>query len=308
MLNMHTVMNRMLVILLLFCTGFAARKARYLDEVSNQKLSRIIINVANSGLVLGSVMNQESAYTKAQALSTLGISFAVLFLLVLLGCLTAILLRVKGKDRGTYQFMTAFGNVGFMGMPVISSIFGPQAVFLAALFSIPTNLYMYTVGLFMISGDRKKVRFSTKALLNQPVFSSLAALVIFLLDIPFPEPVAEAASTLGGFVLPASMLVLGSSLGGISFREVFGGARLYGQIACKLLAAPVLTWAFLRLFVRDPVVLGVLTVIAAMPVASATTMLSIEYGGNEKLATRSVVLSTFLSVATIPLVVYLLLL
>lgn len=66
MLNMHTLISRMLVILLLLCTGFAARKAKYLDEVSNQKLSRIIISVQQRH---GSGLCHESGidFVKAQA-------------------------------------------------------------------------------------------------------------------------------------------------------------------------------------------------------------------------------------------------
>jgi predicted permease len=82
----------------------------------------------------------------------------------------------------------------------------------------------------------------------------------------------------------------------------------WALLALKLLVVPVLTWCLLRPFIADPVILGVFVVISAMPIAAASTMLSIEYGGDEKLATRCVFLSTLLSVATLPLMVWLLLL
>jgi predicted permease len=307
MLDMRVVINRMLAILILLCIGYLARKLKYTDAVSNQKLSHIIVNIAQCGLILGSVMNVEPSYSKAQALSALGISFIMMAVFTGLGYLTPILLRDKGETRGTYVFMTAFSNVGIMGMPLVASIFGPETCFLATLFSIPFNLFMYTVGLAMISGTRQNVRFSPRWFFSPPLLASLAAFFIFFLDIPFPTPVADAAYTLGEFVLPGSMLVLGSSLAGIPTREVFSGVRFYVHLLLKLIAYPLLVGVLLRLFIQDPIILGVLTVIAAMPIASSATMLSIEYGGNEKLATRGVVLSTFLSVVTVPLIVYLLL-
>ncbi len=309
MLDMSAVIGRMLVILLLLAVGFLSRKLGYTDEVSNQRLSRIIINVAQCGLILASVMNVESPFSRSDVFLFLGLSFLLTGFLVGLGYLTPLLLRVKGPARGTYIFMTAFGNVGFLGMPVIGSIFGTDAVFLPALFCIPFNLFVYSIGISMVSGGAQKARFSYRAFLNPPVIFSFAALIIFLLDIPFPEFVATSADTLGEMVLPGTLLVLGGSLGGMTFRETFtaGGWRCWAQLFIKLLVIPVIVWALLRLVVHNATMLGVFTVIAAMPIAAASTMLSLEHGGDEKLASRGVFLSTLLSVFTIPLVVWLLL-
>jgi predicted permease len=307
MLDMHAVIDRMTVIFILLCVGFAARKLKAADAVTNEKLSRIILHVAQIGLVLSSVMNVDSNVTEKVALSTLGISFLLMLVFVGFGYLAPILLRVKGEDRGVYAFITAFGNIGFMGIPVIASIFGSDAVFLTALFTIPFNLILFSVGLTMISGGEQKLRFSPRLFLSAPIFGSLAALVIFLLHIPFPGVVVEAATTLGSFVLPGTMLVLGGSLAAIPLREVVSDLRLYAQMFLKLIVTPVLAWGILQLLTKEPLIIGTLTVVSAMPVAAAATMVSTQYGGNEKLATRAVVLSTFLSVLTIPLVARLLL-
>jgi predicted permease len=308
MLDMQAIISRMAVILILLCVGFIARKMKALDEVSNEKVSRIIIQVALIGLILSSVMNVESGLSKAQALSSLGISFLLMLLCVGLGYLAPILLRVKAEeDRGVYIFVTAFGNIGFMGMPVVASLFGKDAVFLTALFNIPFNLFVFSIGLTMITDGQQRLRFSPRLFLSSPIIASLVALVIFLLDIPFPPFVAEAASTLGNFVLPSVMLVLGSSLAAIPLREIFADLRLYGQIILRLIIAPILTWGILQLLTKEPIIIGTLTVLAAMPAAAVATMLCTQYGGNERLATRSAVLSTFLSVLTIPLIVSLLL-
>jgi predicted permease len=192
MLDMHAVISRMAVIFLLLCVGFIARKMKATDAVTNEKLSQIIIHVAQVGLILSSVMNVDSSVTNAVALSTLLISFVLMLVFVGFGYLAPILLRVKGEDRGVYTFITAFGNIGFMGMPVIASIFGSDAVFLTALFNIPFNLFLFSIGMTMISGGEQKLRFSPRLFLSAPIIASLAALVIFLLDIPFPAVVAEA--------------------------------------------------------------------------------------------------------------------
>ncbi len=87
---------------------------------------------------------------------------------------------------------------------------------------------------------------------------------------------------------------------------MFGDWRSYAFAPVRLLVAPVLVWAVLRLFITDTVLLGTMTVLAAMPVASFATMLSIQYGGNERIASRTVFVTTVLSVVTIPIVCWLL--
>ena len=307
MLDMRVVVERMLIVLILMAVGFVARKTGRTDAVANQKLSHIIINVAQCGMILGAVMNAELGITRAQALGGLGISFGLMALFLCIGYLTPVLLRAKGETRGTYRFMSAFGNTGFIGMPIIGSVFGREAVLLVALFNIPFNLSVYTLGMAMISGGEHKVRFSLKALLSPPVVASLLALLIFLFDIPFPTVVADAAVTLGELVLPGCLLVLGGSLGAIPLKEVFNTGRVYLLLFIKHIAEPVIVWAILRPFISDPLVLGTFTLIASMPIAAASTMLSIEYGGDEVLATKSVFLSSLASVGTIPLIAYLLL-
>ncbi|MDO4749817.1 MAG: AEC family transporter [Eubacteriales bacterium] len=307
MLDIQILIDRMLVILLLMGVGFASRKLGYTDAVSNQKLSRVVINVGQVGMILGAVMTAEGAYTKQQALLMLGVSFALMFLITAYGYLAPVILRAKGPARGTYAFMAAFGNIGFVGMPIMSSVYGPESAFLVALFNIPFNLFVYSLGLTMVSGGAQKVRLSGKVFLTPPILSCIVALVIFLLEIPFPKPVSDAMVTLGQLVLPVTLIVLGGSLGTIPVRELFRDPRMYGLMVLKLLVAPVMVWAVLRLFLHDELLVGVLTVTAAMPVAAASTMLSIEYGGDEQLATKSVFLSTLLCTATIPLVVWLLL-
>ncbi|MGI5936443.1 MAG: AEC family transporter, partial [Oscillospiraceae bacterium] len=153
----------------------------------------------------------------------------------------------------------------------------------------------------------EKVKINFRQFINAPLVSSIVAVLIFAFRIPIPAPVAGATELLGDMVVPAAMLIIGSSLGNMSVKEVFSDWRLYLLAPVKLIAIPVAIWSILRLFVANPLILGIATVLTSMPVATNTTMLCIEYKGNEALASRGVFITTILSVLTIPLIVYLLL-
>ena len=117
----------------------------------------------------------------------------------------------------------------------------------------------------------------------------------------------DATTYFGDMILPLSMTIVGASLGSQRLRDVFADWKLYIYSPAKLLVAPVLLWAVMRLFISDGTLLATLTLLGATPCGAIAVMLSLQYGGNEKLATRAVFLTTVLSAATIPLVCWLLL-
>lgn len=295
----------MLVLLILLIIGVIARKTGVTDEEGNKKLSRLLINICQSAMIINSTMSSEIDMSIAEIFSIVGISALLYAFLLLLAFGITFLLHDKKENRGTLMFMCIFGNVGFMGFPVIASIFGDSAVFYASLFNIPFNLLIYTFGIVLISGG--KGSFEWKKLINVPLISTLAALLIFLLGIEFPKPLAEAVGLLGDMVVPAAMLIIGTSLGNMSLKQAFGNWRLYIFAVIKLIAVPAVVYFLFSIFVKDPMILGIATVMASLPVATNGTMLCLEYGGNETLASSGTFLTTVASVVTIPLMVYLLL-
>lgn len=295
----------MLVLLILLITGVIARKTGVTDEEGNKKLSRLLINICQSAMIINSTMSGEIDMSISEVFKIIGVSAVLYVFLILLSVGITFLLHDSKENRGTLMFMCTFGNVGFMGFPVIASIFGSSAVFYASLFNIPFNLLIYTLGIALISGG--KGSFDVKKLINVPLISTLAALLIFLLDIHFPKPLAEAVGLLGDMVVPAAMIIIGTSLGNMSLKQAFGNWRLYIFAVIKLIAVPAIVYFLFSLFVRDQMILGIATVMASLPVATNGTMLCLEYGGNETLASSGTFLTTVASVATIPLMVYLLL-
>ncbi len=307
-MEISSIINLMLILLILLLVGVFARKTGVINDQANKHLTRIVVVLAQSAMILAAVMNAEPSLTGLELLGLVGISFVAYAIMLVVVVLFTWVLRIKPGDRGVFQFMALFGNVGFMGFPIVASLFGDAAVFYASLFNIPFNLLTYSLGVMMISsGSGKKARINFKQFLNAPLISAVVAVLIFVLKIPIPKPIAGATELLGDMVVPAAMLVIGSSLGNMSLKEVFGDWRLYVLAPVKLILMPVIIWAILRIFVTNPLILGMATVLASMPVAANSTLLCTEYKGNEALASKGVFITTVLSVLTIPLTVYLLL-
>lgn len=303
-MNMSAALSQMAVLFLILILGFIGNKAKILNTESNKLLSRLILNIAMPCTVLSSVMNGTVKATGNDVFLFMLfalISYAVTYLIA---WPFPRLIRSPRQDDGIIRFLMAFGNIAYMGYPVIQSIYGSSALFYVTLLNIPFNLLLFSLGIILTSGKREKL--NVKLFLTPTMVASVISVLIYAFDVTMPKIVVDTSSLLGGMTTPGAMLVIGSTLAGIPFREVFTEKRLYPVVFAKLLVIPILTWLILRYLVHDPLVLGVLTVEAAMPTATAAAMLSLQYGGNDKLASKGVFLTTLFSVLTIPLLLYVL--
>ena len=228
---------------------------------------------------------------------------AVYAVLLLLAQFLPGLLRVDRSEYGTYRVMFIFSNIGFMGFPVISAVYGSQALLRASLFLIVFNCLVYTYGIQMISGNpEKKAGFQWKKIANMGVIACVLSLVLYLLAVPVPDFMESAVDYLGGLTTPLSMIIIGDSLAQIPLKSLFADKKLLLFSLLKLIVVPVAgTFAVLSMGVSGEVA-GICMIIFAAPVASMTVMLAQEYNGKLELATKGVALTTLLSVATIPLV------
>lgn len=304
-MDITIVLDQMAMMTLMLCVGVIAAKTGVVDAETNRRLSRFAMAIPQSAIILASAMNMQRTVTAGRVLLLLGAGCLMHGLLLALSMLVVRLFRVNAGERGLLGFFGTFGNIAFMGYPILRALYGSDAVFYASLLSVSFNLLAFTVGIRLLGGAEE--RFDWRRMLNPGLIASLAAVVMIFLPVSWPGPVKEAANYLGDMITPLSMIIIGASLGEQRLRDVFGSRRACAFAPVKLLLAPVLVWAVMRLILSDPLLLGVVTVEAAMPSATIGVMLSIQYGANERLASRMVFITTVLSTVTIPLVCWALL-
>lgn len=306
-MSFFDILNYMLVLVILFVIGIIAHKTGITDDVADKKISTVILMLSQSALILYSAMSAETELAPLELLKILALAFAAYGIMIVAGLIVPRVLRAPKKDHGIFNFMSIFSNVGFMGFPVIASIYGSEAVFYAAMFSMPLNMLAYTYGVVLVSGgEQKKIQW--KSILNPPIVSSVLAAFIFLFHIKFPAVIVQAADMLGSTLTPMAMLIIGGSMAELKIRDVLGDWRVYVMTVIRLFVLPFIVWAVMRNFLADPMLLGVCTLVFAMPVAAIATIFSIQYDGNVELASKTVFLTTVFSVISIPIVVSTLLL
>lgn len=301
------LLQQMLVLFILMAIGyFCYKKSVITDEVS-KKLSAIVVNIANPALVLTGCMGEEKMQG-SELVQTLMIVVIMYGSLLALASFLPLLLQVEKRSQGTYRAMTVFSNIGFMGFPVISALYGNGALLYASFFMIPYNVLIYTYGISSISAEKKLQekaveKFAlTGKVLNVGVVACLVSIVIYFFHIPLPDFVKTTVTNLSNLTAPLSMMIIGASLATIDLKKLFTDGRLLLFSLLKLVIVPVIGVLLIRRFVSNEIICGVCMVMLATPVGSMTAMLAQQYDGDYEMASKGVALTTILSVATIPLV------
>ena len=303
---MDNIVTQMVILLLLVVAGFVSNKCGLTGGDFDRKLSNFIINVSCPCLILSSVMG-DVVPDRRLIIPLLVVGFLTYVALFGVAWLLPRYFVREAYMRGMYSFMLMFGNVGFIGYPVVAAIFGQQAVFYACLLNVPNTLFIFVVGTVFVLGGGGKLRFSPRTLYCPGMIASYISIVIVAMGWEqVPRVVAEPLRLLGGITVPGALLVIGSSMANIGRSHMLGSPRIYVMTALRLIGIPVLIYTLSALAGVDETVNRVNTVIIGMPVASYGTMFCLKYGRDETEMVRGTLITTILSVVTIPLLTYIL--
>lgn len=311
-MNVQIILSQMLMLFAMMIIGYFLWKKKWLDEPANQKLSKIVVNIFNPMLVVYGVLGKSSGKDMGLVAQNLFLMLLFYILLIVFGILFVWILRPIKSERYVYWMMTIFPNVGFMGIPVISSIFGMESVIYIAFYMLGYNLLLYTLGIVLArkaAADREEYQEPKekqggqwKRIFNVGVLASLGAIVIFMFQISVPAPVVTFFDYMGNATIPLSMILIGVSIAKADMKTIFTNVKMYFYTGIRMILFPILVISLMKGLPFDPVVFGVFALELAMPVGSIITLIAKENGADETCSTNGIVLSTLVSILTIPIV------
>lgn len=305
-MEISVIINQMLVLFIVMVIGYIANKKSILDENVNRKISSLLLNITAPALILSSVVNQDKKGNPDLVINVVILGIILYAILPFIGKLLGKFLKVPKEDKNLYEFMTIFSNVGFMGFPVIESIFGSEAIFFVAIINLLFNVFCFSYGIYLIS-ENDKVTFDFKILINPGIVVSIISIIIYITNLQVPTILKETTSMIGGITTPLAMMLIGSSLSQIPVKEVFLEKKLYPYTFLKQLIIPIIFFLILKQIITNELILGIIIIVSAMPVGATAIMFCNEYEGNTKLASKTIFITTLCSVVTIPVLVYILL-
>ena len=297
----------MITLFVIVVVGYVAGKMNYMGGEFDRKLSSLVINWTCPALILSSSMTGELP-DRRYILPLLGISAFTYVVLTAAAWGLSHVLTKRIENRGILSFAMVFGNVGFMGYPVVASIFGHQAVFYAAVLNVVNTFAVFTIGTMMITGGEgsDRQRFNKKVLYSTPMLSAYLSMLIVAFGIGnIPGYVSQPLTMIGNITVPAALLIIGSSMSQLPLRALLGTPVVYATTLLRLCLLPVGVHFLCLALGFDPYVTSINTVVIAMPVATYGTILCLKYNRDTTLIAELTFITTLLSMLTIPLLVLL---
>lgn len=303
----------MLTLFAIVVVGYIAGKLGYMGGTFDKKLSKVVIDITCPALILSSAMTGELP-DRRYILPLLGISVLTYVLLTGVALLLPRFLTKKKDDEGVIGFAMMFGNVGFMGYPIVASIFGHEAVFYAAVLNVVNTFTVFTVGTMLIVGKNREStveekemsqkKMLRKVLYSTPMLSAYLTMLIVALEIKdIPEFISQPLTMIGNITVPAALLIIGSSMSQLPLRALLGNGTIYTTTLMRLAILPIGIHYLMTLLGFSSFVVGINTVVIAMPVATYGTILCLRHGKDTTLITEVTFITTLLAMISIPLLV-----
>ena len=299
----------MFVVMMTLCAivivGYGAGKLGYLGGDFDRQLSRLVINLTCPALILSSAMTGELP-EREYILPLLLISVVTYAVLTGVAFVLPRYLTRKKADEGAIGFALMFGNVGFMGYPVVASIFGHEAVFYAAVLNVVNTFAVFTIGTMLITGksEVEDSRFQKKVLYSTPMLAAYLTMLIVIFRIDnIPAWICQPLTMIGNITVPAALLIIGSSMSNLPLRALMGNTTVYATTLFRLALLPIGIYYLCLLLGFSSFVVNINTVVIAMPIATYGTILCLKYHKDTTLMTEVTFITTLLSMLTIPLLV-----
>lgn len=287
--------------------GFAAFRSGYFPREINTAISKVVVKLTLPLLIISSLtkvqLTRERLINSAFLLAAAAI---VIFLLFLVGGFIGRRLSLPKKTLLLHQSMTALGNVGFLGYPLMLALYGEEGLFYAALYGFVNDFFVWTYIVYRLSAEGTALsgRAALKNMLNPPTIAFVAALLMLAFGIRPAGIFEELISGFGSTTTCLSMLFIGGVLAGASLRKMLHCLPALCIILVKMLLVPIAVTLIVRTLPFNPVAKGALVMQIAVPCQTILSVLTSEYGGDTEFVAKGIFVTTIAGLATMPFIYY----
>lgn len=305
-MDISVVVNQVLMLFLPIVIGYFIIKIKLVDEGFKKNISAFLFNVTLPCTIISALQFDFEPSMIIKSGMLILISLVILFIMWLSGLSTTKLLRMNDQSRNVAIYSLMFSNFSFMGYPVAQAFLGDKGMFYATMFSIPMYAIVQSFGVALIVGGGSSKKFRLSYILNAPMVAVVIGFVMFLTGWRLPKAVDGTIRSIGAMTTPLSMILVGLALSVKPLKNAFTDYRYYIVALLRLVVMPLIIFYLLRLINIDIDICRISAIITMMPVAANIIMTSAAFGKDTSDPAKSVLLTTLLSVITIPLVGFLL--
>ncbi len=294
---MKIIIDQILMMALLMMAGYILRRFGYFDTVVTKDISKFLLRFIIPLTIVESFMIPFDSNMLKEVLLMGVISVCLTFLLIFLNSV------FYKEDQALEKYATMFTNKGFIGIPILTALYGKESIAILTPMIIVTHVFMWTYGINLISNEKKKI--SLKQIFINPSFIGLAiGFFLFVLPISYPYPVVKSVSSLTSLNTPLAMIVLGVYLANTNLSDMLKDKMSYYVSFIRLIVIPLIVIFILKFLPIDLLIKNVIVVSMAVPAASNTAMFAEMVGKNPGYGAQIVSKSTIISAFTLPFILW----
>jgi len=313
-MSFDVVTNQVFILIILGIIGVIASKTGLINESVKQGLSGIIFNITLPLLILSSLSDMElTGEVLFNGLLVILFSFLALVLLYITGIISSRIMSLNSRATTIHVVHTMFGNIVFLGFPLIHVLFGNKGLLFAMLFYLCSNTTQWTFGIYLLAAEKNKnISAGLKKIINPNTLAFFLGLILMSLNWSMPVVLKKSLGGLGHTTLYMSMLYIGAVLSEIKIQNLVGKFRVFILSINKLVLSPMLILLVISIILKltgwemDTIALSVIIMQSAMPCMVIIIIMAKKYGADYVHASQNVLTSTLLSVFTLPLIILLL--
>lgn len=299
MQNTRIIAQQMLIMLIYMTIGFIMAKAEFVSEQGSKGMSNLLLYIILPSAIINSFSVERTVQRTEELLISLGLGALALFIAIVVSLLIF-------RKQPLHNFSSAFSNVGFMGVPLISSTFGNHAVFYIAGLIALVNILQWVYGQHILSeGKSSKKGNAWKGVIKNPLLIGFViGLLRYFTPVGFPNVLSSAITSIAACNAPVAMFILGIFLSKIELQKGLIKGWDWAASFVRLLIIPAMTLLVFMIFRQISFELRMsLLIAAAAPTGSNVVIYAQRLGNDCATATVTVCLSTILSLLSMPIIV-----
>jgi len=302
-MDFNAAIGQILILFIIMFIGVVAKKRTIINDTIQDSISVLLIKISLPALMISSTNFERNSEVLPNMINILIITIVSYILTIPFSILTAKALHLDKKSSNVFISLIVFGNVGFMGFPIIKVFFGDIGVFYTIVINLVFTAFVWTYGILLFDSQGKM---NLRKLLNIGTISCFIAIFMFLFDLRLPYSLQTALDLIGKTNTPLAMLLIGALIAEIDIKKLVSNKTVYWVSAIKLILIPLATAYVLKLSGFNTIVISLCTVVASMPSATTNAIFAHQFGSEPLFASIGVFITTLLSILTMPLIVYVL--
>jgi predicted permease len=305
------IINQITILGLLALIGYLAAKFKFFPEGFSAGINKLVIKITLPLMIFTSLSKFDfSIEVLESSLFVLIFAYISMFILLLFGTVSAKIMKLESHAYTIHRIHTTFGNIAFLGYPLLDSLFpGGKGLLFAVVYHIVLSSMLWTVGVMLFNKNNKiKLTESLKHLINPNTIAFSLGILAFLVKFELPYILDKTLSGLGGTTIYLSMIYIGMMLSRISIKGTFKEVQIYVLSINKMIIVPFILLFVIKFaesifgFEMDITAKSVVVLQSAMPCMAMIVIIATEFKSDPELAAKNVFLTTLLSAVTLPIV------